>query len=147
MKIKGIILISALVLLASCASLRKGSSSISSDRAASSTPKVQPKVEVNTPPEPTIAVREEKVRNIDINEPDYNYYVIIGSFQSLNNARNFSTQLINQGFTPTILESEIGFFRVSVAAYNEEQPTRTRVGQIRNQYPVYNDVWLLKKKK
>lgn len=161
MKLKSVYFISIIFVLTSCGSLRKGSSRLSSDDVVNTPPKEQPKVEVKTRPEPvieiaeeevepappTIVVREEKVTNVDVNEPDYNYYVIIGSFQSLDNARNFRSQLVNEGFAPIILESEIGFFRVSVAAFNEEQPTRNRIGQIRLQYPIYNDVWLLKKKR
>ncbi len=158
---KNILLISAIFLLASCASLRKGSSRLSSEDVVNNTQKTQPKVEVKTTPEPVIKVaeetaetvtpniviREERVTNVDVNELDFNYYVIIGSFQSLENARNFRSQLVGEGFVPVILESEIGFYRVSIAAFNEEAPTRARIGQIRRQYPIYSDVWLLKKKR
>lgn len=167
MKIRGTLFISALIILSSCASLRKGSSQLSkADVVNSNNEPRPPKVEVKTTPQPVIEtervtapeksvgevtpnilVREERVTNVDTNELDYNYYVIIGSFQSLDNAFNFRSQLMNEGFVPVILESEIGFYRVSIAAFNEEQPTRARISQIRAQYPVYNDVWLLKKRK
>lgn len=161
MKMKNILLIAAIFVLASCASLRKGSSRLSSEDVVNNTQKTQPKIEIETTPEPVIkireeaaepaipniVVREERVTNVDLNELDFNYYVIIGSFQSLDNARNFRSQLVGEGFVPVILESEIGFYRVSIAAFNEETPTRARIGQIRKQYPVYSDVWLLKKKK
>lgn len=161
MKINNILLISAIFLLASCASLRKGSSRLSNEDVVNNTQKAEPKVEVRTTPEPVIQVakeapepatpnilvREERVTNVDVNELDFNYYVIIGSFQSLDNARNFRSQLLNEGFVPVILESEIGFYRVSIASFNEEAPTRARIGQIRREYPIYSDVWLLKKKR
>jgi cell division protein FtsN len=171
MTLKNITLIAATMLLVSCASWRKGSTSFSSvDDVYSNTtkPKVvaktdpKPKVVVKTPepkivvkpepvaeskPQPTIMVREERVETIENEGPDFNYYVIIGSFQSLENAHSFRTQLITQGFVPVILKSEIGFYRVSVAAYNDEMATRERIRQIRQQYEQYNDVWLLKKMK
>jgi cell division protein FtsN len=162
MTLKNITLIAATMLLVSCASWRKGSTNFNSvdDVYGNTTkPKVvtktdqEPKVVVKpeptavTLPQPKIVVREERVETIESEGPDFNYYVIIGSFQSLENARNFKTQLIAQGFAPVILKSEIGFFRVSVAAYNDEMATRERISQIRQQYEQYNDVWLLKKMK
>lgn len=172
MTLKNITLIAATMLLVSCASWRKGSTSFSSvdDVYGNTTkPKVvaktdpEPKVVVKTTPEPKIVVkpeptavtqpqpkivvREERVETIESEDPDFNYYVIIGSFQSLENARNFKTQLIAQGFVPVILRSEIGFYRVSVAAFNDEMATRERISRIRQQYEQYSDVWLLKKMK
>ncbi len=169
MKIKFIILISLIIVFTSCASMRKGSSSLSRNdiikveepKKVKPQPKeepkkepvvvikeeVQPKIEVAKIEEPPIVVREEQVVDIDINEPEYNFYVIVGSFQSVNNAKNFQSQLIERGFIPNVLESEIGFYRVSIAAYNDEIAVRERISNIRESYSEFHDVWLLKKKK
>jgi cell division septation protein DedD len=143
-----LVALTAVFVLSSCASLRKGSSRFdnsdsiyakepSTSVAVKETPKADPT------PEPAIMVRQEKVTPIEHTGPGYNYYIIIGSFQVLDNARRFRTELIEEGFTPMMLESEHGFFRVSVAAYNDELEARARLGQIRRQYDKYSDVWLL----
>ncbi len=167
MKIKILILISLTILFTSCASMRKGSSSLSRkdiihvDEPQKPKPIVEPKkepvIEVKEEPakivepqkevQPAIVVREEQVVDIDINEPEYDFYVIVGSFQSVANAKNFQSQLIERGFIPNVLESEIGFYRVSIAAYNDEIAVRQRISQIRESYSEFHDVWLLKKKK
>ncbi|PIF05506.1 MAG: hypothetical protein CSA36_06270 [Draconibacterium sp.] len=71
------------------------------------------------------------------------YFVIIGSFSQLDNAKNFRETLLNEGFTPIILHSETGFYRVCVNSYKNESDARTRIGDLRQTYPKYADVWLL----
>ena len=71
------------------------------------------------------------------------FFVILGSFSQLENARNFRETLIREGFTPIILHSETGNYRVCVNSYRGEQEARSRVAQIRQAYPRYSDVWLL----
>jgi|SRR5690554_5535178 len=146
--VKYVIVVAAgMLLLSSCASMRKGSSRF--DSSESIYVKEEPrKVEVKQTapepkPEPAIVVREERVTPISQTGPKGKYYIIIGSFQVLDNARRFSNDLTNEGFSPILLESEHGFFRVSVASFNDELDARSRLAQIRSQYPKYNDVWLL----
>lgn len=146
--VKYVIVVAAgMLLLSSCASMRKGSSRF--DSSESIYVKEEPrKVEVKQTapepkPEPAIVVREERVTPIGQTGPKGKYYIIIGSFQVLDNARRFSNDLTNEGFSPILLESEHGFFRVSVASFNDELDARSRHAQIRSQYPKYNDVWLL----
>lgn len=146
--VKYVIVVAAgMLLLSSCASMRKGSSRF--DSSESIYVKEEPrKVEVKQTapepkPEPAIVVREERVTPIGQTGPKGKYYIIIGSFQVLDNARRFSNDLTNEGFSPILLESEHGFFRVSVASFNDELEARSRLAQIRSQYPKYNDVWLL----
>ncbi len=143
-----IVAITAVFIFSSCASLRKGSSRFDSSDSIY-VQEDQPKVAVkeapkpDPAPEPAIVVRQERVTPVEHTGPGYDYYIIIGSFQVLDNARRFRTDLIQEGFTPMMLESEHGFFRVSVAAYNDELEARARLGQIRRQYEKYSDVWLL----
>ena len=165
MKIFPIVTLLAAIILSSCASLtRKGSSSFSDSNSPyakekSTTPK--PKVQTNnttatnTPtPKPAaepvkaVVMREEKVKVIENNTSDkseYNYYCIIGSFRIIENARNFCSQLIEEGFQPVILENESGLYRISVGGNNQEDMVRSRIADIRSRYAQYADVWLLKK--
>lgn len=74
------------------------------------------------------------------------YFVIIGSFSSADNANRYKEELTPQGFNPIILHSETGYYRVCVDSYTEEAAARTRVYQIRSDFPKYADTWLLIKK-
>ena len=97
--------------------------------------------------EEPISMRKEQVSftsQQDKTENESNtYFVILGSFSSLDNAKNYREDLLNQGFTPIILHSETGYYRVCVNSYQNEADARTRVAQIRRTYPKYSDVWLL----
>ncbi|GEM_PF-417677 len=81
---------------------------------------------------------QEKVQNID-----NSYFVIIGSFSQLSNAKTYHEKLRNEGFTPIILHSETGYFRVCVNSYKNETEARSRIARIRHEYKEYADVWLL----
>ena len=95
-----------------------------------------------------VTVRTESVKPIDRSESTiYGYYVIIGSFRSVENAQQRNTELIRKGFTTTILESESGLFRISVGGYNEESAARARIAGIRAAYEEHRDVWLLIRKR
>ncbi len=134
-----------LLFLYSCASMRKGTSRF--DTSDSIYVKEEPEkiaVEVEAPPvDPAVVIREERVTHVEDSGPVYRYYVIIGSFRVLDNARNFRADLQRQQFNPVILENEEGLYRVSVAAYNDEYDARGRLSQIRREYEQYKDVWLL----
>ncbi len=74
------------------------------------------------------------------------FFVIIGSFSSIDNANRYKQELIPQGFNPIILHSETGYYRVCVNSFMDETAARQRVQQIRNDFPKYADTWLLIKK-
>lgn len=97
-----------------------------------------------------IPVREERftfTQEADrISQGTNMYFVIMGSFQSKDNANRFSETLRGLGFTPSILLSETGFHRVSVNSYASEDSARARVLQIRSEFPAYADTWLLIRK-
>lgn len=141
----------ALVLISfsSCKSLDNSGSS-SFDDSDSPYVKEEPKVKEEVKEEVVeqkIVVKEESVKVIEeTNTETFKYYVIIGSFKILDNARNYKNDLSKQGFTPVILENMEGLYRVSIAAYNEEIPSRDKIANIRAQYEQYNDTWLLKRK-
>lgn len=146
------------LVLASCASLRKGSSKMSESPLADGGKDDGIEVREDKKPKVTeekdddkreIVIREEKVKSVDIEENEdqiYRYYVIVGSFRYLDNARTYKKNLIEEGFVPVILENENGLYRVSVAAYNSETPARNNITAIRRNYPKYSDVWLLIRK-
>ena len=75
------------------------------------------------------------------------YYVIVGSFSSNENAGKFKQELAQQGFKPITLHSETGYYRVCVDSFDDEAAARSRVQNIRTQYPKYADSWLLYDKK
>ena len=126
----------------SCATFRKPSSSSFED---SESPYVKeeakPKVKSSE-----IVVKEEKVKMLDVENEQFKYYVIIGSFRVLENAKNYKQQLIKEGFSPVLMENENGLYRVSVAAYNDESEARSKIAAIRANYKKYSDVWLLIRK-
>ena len=97
--------------------------------------------------EKPIAVRKEQVtftQQADRSENESNtYFVILGSFGQLANAKNFRETLLNEGFTPIILHSETGYYRVCVNSFRNEMEARKRVTQLRQAFPKYADVWLL----
>ncbi len=105
--------------------------------------KEEPKIAEKEP----VATRKEQISFTSQADKDQNevntYFVIIGSFSQLDNAKNYRETLLNQGFTPIILHSETGYYRVCVNSYQAESDARTRIAQIRQSYPQYADVWLL----
>ena len=75
-----------------------------------------------------------------------NFFIIVGSFSSNENAGKFKQDLTQQGFKPIILHSETGNYRVCINSYSDEASARSRVQTIRTQYPKYADSWLLIRK-
>ena len=131
MKIKTFsIIIVCVLLICSCKSTKKA--------AQSSSPYL---TEQNSGTE--VTVRTESVRPVDRSGVIYEFYVIIGSFRSIENARQYNIDLVRKGFTPVILESESGLFRISVGGYNNENAARARIANIRAEHNEHRDVWLL----
>jgi len=97
--------------------------------------------------EKPIAMRKEQVTFTQQEDRSSNesntYFVIIGSFGQLDNAKNYRETLLDEGFTPIILHSETGYYRVCVNSFINETEARNRVKQIRQAFSKYSDVWLL----
>jgi len=74
------------------------------------------------------------------------FYIILGSFGVYENAQKFKKQLMAEDFYPGILVNEAGMYRVSVNSYDDETIARNRVGELRQKFPKYSDLWLLIKK-
>ena len=93
-----------------------------------------------------VSVRSENFTLTNEDQATYgskNFFIIVGSFKSNENAGNFKQELSKQGFKPIILHSETGNYRVCVDSFTDEAAARTRVQNIRTQYPKYADSWLL----
>ena len=97
--------------------------------------------------EAPIAIRKEQVSFTETADRVQNetntYFVILGSFAQLGNAKNYREILLGEGFTPIILHSETGNYRVCVNSFKSELEARNRVTQIRQVFPKYADSWLL----
>jgi cell division protein FtsN len=105
---------------------------------------------VNEPVDETpIVIRTEEVKFIDDKAQtasSFDFYVIIGSFSVKANAEKNKVEMINKGFTPVVLTTDSGLFRVAVEQTNSEVGARAFVTHIRKQFPEHKDVWLLKKR-
>ncbi|MEN8117805.1 MAG: SPOR domain-containing protein [Bacteroidota bacterium] len=106
-----------------------------------------PGTETKVADEKPVAVRKEQVSFTNQEDKSQNeantYFVILGSFSQLDNAKNYRQTMLDEGFTPIILHSETGYYRVCVNSYKNETEARSRVAQVRQAFPKYSDVWLL----
>jgi cell division protein FtsN len=97
--------------------------------------------------EKPIAVRKEQVSFTNQSDQSANagntFFVIVGSFSQLDNAKNFRTTLLDEGFTPIILHSETGYYRICVNSFKNESEARATVTKVRQDFPKYADSWLL----
>lgn len=85
-------------------------------------------------------IKKEDETNNDANS----YFIIVGSFSVLDNAKKHRETLISEGFTPIILQSNTsGYYRVCVNSFKNEMDARKRVQQIRKDFPQHLDSWLL----
>jgi cell division protein FtsN len=100
-------------------------------------------------PAQNVTSKEEKVTAANGEAKDLGskkFYVILGTFGVFENAQKFKKQLMSEDFFPGILINEAGLYRVSVNSYDDEATARNRIGEIRQKFPKYNDLWLLIKK-
>jgi cell division protein FtsN len=97
--------------------------------------------------EKPIAIRKEQITFTQQEDRTGNesntFFVIIGSFGQLENAKNYRETLLDEGFTPIILHSETGYYRVCVNSFKNETEARSRATQLRQAFPKYSDLWLL----
>jgi cell division protein FtsN len=109
-------------------------------------PAVEPEVGHEAGAAP-VSMRKEQVsftQQADkANNETNTFFVIIGSFSQLENAKNYRETLLGEGFTPIILHSETGYYRVCIDSYKDELEARTRVARVRQDFPKYSDIWLL----
>lgn len=157
---KGIIFAAAiLVLVVSCKTAKNTASDKNAYQATTSNSTTPAKVfsvpdnNANKPKpeeaeETKITVKRENISFTDKADEQLNdintYFVIVGSFSELANAKKQRETLVSEGFTPIILQSKsTGYYRLCVNSFKNEMEARMRVMQIRRDFTSYNDSWLL----
>ncbi|MCK5822454.1 MAG: SPOR domain-containing protein [Bacteroidales bacterium] len=70
------------------------------------------------------------------------YFLIVGSFKNLLNAKNLQQQLVNEGFNPEILNNN-SQYRVSIENFDNKNTALKKLSKLRNQDN--KSVWLLTK--
>lgn len=96
-----------------------------------------------------ISSKEERFSSVSGETIDYGsnkFFVILGSFSVLENAKRLKATLATEGFNPVILMNENGMYRVCGNNYAEESAARARIADVRTKFPKYSDIWLLIKK-
>ena len=142
MKFYSIIFFVCFLLILSCGGMRKSmkKSAIQSQV----TDKTQlTKESVETEEVPIVEVQEKLVPVQDVPVDPHVYFVIIGSFRNLNNARNYQEQIVKDGFTPVLLRNEEGLYRISIKSTDDILTARSEILRIRSQFAKYEDTWLL----
>ena len=137
----------ALMLIsASCASLnknlRKGNKAPAETTAAVKDEKTD--VQAGAP---IREVEETLVPNASVMPSPRRFFVIIGSFRSLENSYKYQEQIRKEGFNSEILKNAEGLFRISVLSTDDIDAARTEIRRIRTDFPKYYDTWLLVQKK
>ena len=141
-----ICLITALVLVSSCAGINKRLRKNKKPVIENIAPETEPKESLHTAA--PIKEIEEKLVPVDELAPNpHRYFVIIGSFRNPDNAKKYQVQILKEGFRSEILKNEEGLYRVSVQATDEIGVARDEIRRIRNVFPKYFDTWLLIQKK
>ena len=147
-----ILIFAAAVMMVSCKSSKKATTSPympASEETTTSKPKIFsiPDTKTTKPvtkDEQNVPVRKESFTFTQPQDNTQNrFFIIVGSFSSMDNAKNFKQTLLSEGFSPIIVQSETGFYRVTVDSYNNETDARSRLLQVRDNYPKYADTWLL----
>jgi len=144
-----LIMLVMLMLMVSCKTKKVASTYLPENPEYSKTEQTGQNSEVNSTDEKPITYRTENVevaQNEDQALANYNFYVITGSFSSIENATTLKKEMKKLGFNPVILVSESGMYRVTAGQTNSESDARGVINTIRNTYSQYNDVWLLKRK-
>ncbi len=116
-------------------------------------PVVQETVSPVTPPKATkpasVVSKEERFSSATGETADYGsnrFFVIMGSFSVLENAKRLKETLKSENFSPVILMNESGMYRVCGNSYEQESAARARIAEIRSSFPKYSDIWLLIRK-
>lgn len=77
---------------------------------------------------------------VAIHEGNEGFHLIVGSFKSELNARRQLADLSRAGYHPEILKSSNGFYRVSIARYDNESDVDKNINAIKQKY---TGAWLL----
>ena len=96
-----------------------------------------------------IASKEERFKAVQGEKADFGsnkFFIILGSFSVLENAKRLKETLAAEGFHPVILINENGMYRVCGDTFAEEAAARARIAEVRGKMTKYSDIWLLIKK-
>lgn len=149
MKKLTVVMLVMLMVMVSCKTKKVASTYSPENPEYSKTEQAGQSSDVNSNEEKPITYRTENVEVAQTEDQafaNYNYYVITGSFSSLENAATLKKEMKRLGYTPVILISDSGMYRVTAGQTNSENDARGVINKIRNTYSEYNDVWLLKRK-
>ncbi len=86
------------------------------------------------------AAAAEEEKNID-----YTYYVIIGSFKDVQNAKTLYKDLKKQGAPSKILDPVNSFNRVAIHSFDNKNDALAKLYKIRAQGGELVDAWILKR--
>ncbi len=82
-------------------------------------------------------------------KPEDKYFLIAGSFQSIENAEIFKAQLVEEGFDAQVIERASGpnvdFYKVAYKSFYDKTEALAALRTARN-VEMKNDVWLLVKR-
>ncbi len=108
-----------------------------------------PAPKANTVKPAAVASKEERFSTASGEVADYGtnkFFVIMGSFSVLENAKRLKETLTSENFHPVILMNDSGMYRVCGNSYAEESAARARIAEVRSSFPKYSDIWLLIRK-
>ena len=108
-----------------------------------------PAPKANTGKPATVTSKEERFSTASGEIADYGtnkFFVIMGSFSVLENAKRLKETLTTENFHPVILLNDSGMYRVCGNSYAEESAARARIAEVRLSFPKYSDIWLLIRK-
>jgi nucleoid DNA-binding protein len=69
------------------------------------------------------------------------YYLVAGSFKRLDNAQRLKTDLLNQGYSPQILQTKNGYYRVTLSSFDNRNIAIRELERIRKNLNL--TVWIL----
>ena len=130
------------LLLQSCGTMNKSIKKTSSQAESEEKPKTEAET-VKPAESPIVEVKEKLVEVPDIPVDPHVYFVIIGSFKNLANAKKFQEQISSDGFASVLLQNDAGLYRVSVKSTDDITAARNEIRRIRTQFKKYVDTWLL----
>jgi nucleoid DNA-binding protein len=87
---------------------------------------------------------EQKYNEPVVNRTNDNaskYYLVAGSFKRLDNAQKLKTDLLNQGYTPQILQTKNGYYRVTLSSFDNRNIAIRELEKIRRELNL--TVWIL----
>lgn len=86
----------------------------------------------------------DQEKDSEAKQPEFSkFYIIAGSFQSLNKAEIFCKELNKKGFATEIIHSENNLYRISIASYSSEGVALKELYDLRANSEI-KQVWILK---